>query len=253
MGTDPETDSEPKCCDVDAGRRHPACWPVQVPANDPFYSTYRRRCLEFVRSAGGLRDGCRLGPRITLNTITHVLDANMVYGASKETADKLRTFRGGLLRSNVQLRGRGLKDLLPPKLDSPDAGCARPDKDTYCFLAGDTRVNQQMMLVAMHTIMMREHNRIAAYLGRINTHWSDEKIYQETRHIVAAMVQHVTYNEFLPMVLGKDMMLRYGLLLNRDVTDHTQHTQSNLTSPNLTRLDHRIVSTISRVHCINLT
>ena len=77
-----------------------------------------------------------------------------------------------------------------------------------------------MMLVALHTVMMREHNRIAADLGAINPHWDDERVFQETRHIMAAVVQHVTYNEFLPMVLGKEVMHRYGLILNREVREH---------------------------------
>ena len=114
-----------------------------------------------------------------MNTITSVLDANFVYGSSKDTADRLRTFQGGLLASNPINRHLGLKDLLPPKLESPDAGCKdRPNNDTYCFLAGDSRANQQMMLIAQHTIFMREHNRIAAELAYINPHWDDEKIYQ---------------------------------------------------------------------------
>ena len=34
---------------------------------------------------------------------------------------------------------------------------------------------------------------------------------------MAAVVQHITYNEFLPMVLGKEQMQRYGLILQKDV------------------------------------
>lgn len=71
-----------------------------------------------------------------MNVITSTIDANFVYGASKDWADKLRTFRGGLLKSNPIHRNMGLKDLLPPKLESPEVGCIRPDNSTYCFLAG---------------------------------------------------------------------------------------------------------------------
>jgi len=213
---DPKTDSEPKCCDVAPEQRHPACWPIEIPPNDQFYSLFRRKCMEFVRGATGLKENCKLGSRSSLNSITSVLDANFVYGSSKEMSRKLRRFSGGLLKSNPVHRDKGLKDLLPPKLEDPDAGCFRPNKDTYCFLAGDSRVNQQMMLVALHTIFMREHNRIAEEMARINPHWDDERLFQETRHIMAAVVQHITYNEFLPMVLGKEQMQRYGLILQKD-------------------------------------
>ena len=83
----------------------------------------------------------------------------------------------------------------------------------YCFLAGDPRVNEQTVLAMVHTLFVREHNRIAAELGKINPHWDDETIFQESRHIVAALVQHITYNEFLPMMLGKEVMHQHDLVL----------------------------------------
>lgn len=55
--------------------------------------------------------------------------------------------------------------------------------------------------------------RIAGELGSINPHWDDETIFQEARHIVAAVTQHITYNEFLPMVLGKELMFQHELEL----------------------------------------
>ena len=77
-----------------------------------------------------------IGSRATFNSVTSHLDANFVYGSDQETAKKLRTFRGGLLKSNPVFRSRGLKDLLPSKVQDPDGGCPRPSRDVFCFEAG---------------------------------------------------------------------------------------------------------------------
>jgi peroxidase len=63
-------------------------------------------------------------------------------------------------------------------------------------------VNEQVELVVMHTLWMREHNRVAAALAALNPSWGDEALFQEARRVVVAEMQHITYNEFLPLVLG---------------------------------------------------
>ncbi len=77
-------------------------------------------------------------------------------------------------------------------------------------------MNEQTVLALVHTLMVREHNRICREFQKLNPHWSDETIFQETRHIMAALMQHITYNEFLPMVLGKEVMHRHRLVLLKD-------------------------------------
>ncbi len=73
----------------------------------------------------------------------------------------------------------------------------------FTLNVGDVRVNEQIGLTAFHTVWMREHNRIANTLAELNKHWDDTRIYEETRRIVIAQVQHITYNEFVPLLLGK--------------------------------------------------
>lgn len=104
-----------------------------------------------------------------------------------------------------------LKPLLPPKTEEPDKECIARPRNLYCFEAGDVRVNEQTHLTVLHTVYVREHNRIAKFFSQMNMDWDDDKIYHETRHIVAAGVQHVMVNEFLPLLLGHSFLSGYKM------------------------------------------
>ncbi|GFO02035.1 eosinophil peroxidase [Plakobranchus ocellatus] len=79
---------------------------------------------------------------------------------------------------------------------------------------GDERVNEQPGLAAMHTLFMREHNRIADELRR-RFGWTSDTVFEEARKIVGAEIQHITYSEFLPIVLGTDVMRTNKLLVSQ--------------------------------------
>ncbi|KAF0287084.1 Chorion peroxidase [Amphibalanus amphitrite] len=194
------------CCSEgisrDRVRQLPECFPIDVPADDPFYSRFRVRCLNFLRSIPALRDGCGEQPAQQVNQITHWLDGSNVYGSSAAELAHLRRARSHLMRTSAHGR-------LPRMPHGAGEGCA--ENNGVCFRAGDTRVNEQISLTAIHNIWVTMHNRIADTLRRINPRASAEDIFQESRAVNVALMQRVIYSEWLPIVLGADMVRRLGL------------------------------------------
>lgn len=190
--------SIPKCCNSQEPL-HPSCLPMKVPRDDPFLATLGVRCLEFLRSAPAQRRDCFLSWREQTNQVTSFIDASCVYSSNPRTADTARIQRDGLL-----LFGRG-----PPREDP----CLHGGFGHQCIRAGDARAGEQPGLLALHTVFVAEHNRITLELTDLNPHWSDEKLYQETRRIIGAIFQHITYREFLPLVLGREVCRLFDLEL----------------------------------------
>ena len=65
---------------------------------------------------------------------------------------------------------------------------------SVCVPTGDSRVNVYPGLGALHTIFMRYHNYVAGELSATHTDYDDEKLFQEARKIVIAVIQSITYN-----------------------------------------------------------
>ena len=57
------------------------------------------------------------------------------------------------------------------------------------MVLGDSRANEQPGLTVYHTVWVREHNRLASDLAFLNSHWDDERVYQEARRILIAELQ----------------------------------------------------------------
>ncbi|KAK7084498.1 hypothetical protein SK128_008779, partial [Halocaridina rubra] len=185
----------------------PECAAIDISHDDDFYCTFGQTCMEFVRSAPAAR--CTFGPREQTNQLTAYLDGSVIYGSFPDTS--LRTYSQGLL--STQLIKEGV-ELLPPSTD-PDDGCNVPERSSqnqFCFLAGDERVNEQRLLTLFQTVWAREHNRIARELGNLNPGWNDETVFQETRRIVVAEFQQITYGEYLPTILGPWLSSQLDLL-----------------------------------------
>ncbi|XP_043462015.1 peroxidase-like [Leptopilina heterotoma] len=74
---------------------------------------------------------------------------------------------------------------------------------TTLLITGDRRSNAGIQLAFFFVTLVRQHNHIAGKLLKFNPHWNDERIYQEARRIYIAISQQITYNEFLPILLGR--------------------------------------------------
>ncbi|XP_045592710.2 LOW QUALITY PROTEIN: salivary peroxidase/catechol oxidase [Procambarus clarkii] len=187
--------------------RFPACAPITLPPDDAFLTTFdrtgKRRCLQFIRSAGVWQpDGTGRFTLQQLNFNTAFLDLSSVYGSTACRQEQLRLNSAGRLRETP----RGLLPLAPAEMFED---CRMPQGK--CFLGGDDRSNEHLLLLVIHSLFLREHNRLATRLNRINSHWDDERLYQEARRINIAQFQNIVYKEFLPVLIGRRRMEEYKL------------------------------------------
>ena len=72
-------------------------------------------------------------------------------------------------------------------------------------LCPDIRANENPSLTAVHTLFIREHNRLAGRVAAANPTWTDDQIFQAARRYVIALLQHITYDEYLPALLGSPL------------------------------------------------
>lgn len=196
------------CCVQSSNITHPECFPVKILPDDPYYKAYNLTCMNFVRAAPAPTG--HFGPRQQLNQATSFIDASVVYGSSDLKQEHLRTQNNGLMRMYVTNDSR---ELLPISTNPYD-GCNRAamiKQGKYCFESGDDRANENLLLTSMHLLWARQHNYLARGLQKENPEWDDELVFQESRRIVAAQMAHITYNEFLPILLGREWAEKKGL------------------------------------------
>ncbi|XP_069617351.1 myeloperoxidase-like [Ranitomeya imitator] len=190
-------------CDKSCDNIYP-CFPIKIPPTDPRYIA-GSKCIPVIRTAAA----CSLTSpvREQMNGLTSYIDGSQIYGSDINVATLLRnnTNQLGLLAVNQKFSDNGLP-FLPFKDNVPDQ-CSRthPTLGLPCFVAGDVRSNEQPMLTSIHTVFMREHNRLAKELHKLNPCWSGEDIYQEARKMLGGVMQKITYKDWLPLLLGDKM------------------------------------------------
>jgi hypothetical protein len=176
-------------------------------AGDPFNPP---GTMPFTRSTFDPATGTSAAnPRQQVNSVTSFLDGSQVYGSDATRADALRTHVGGRLKTdpgNLLPHDTAANFPTGTVAMANDANIVSSDK---LFAAGDVRANENIELTAITTVFVREHNRIAGQLQSEHPSWSDEQLYQGARQTVIAELQVITYNEWLPALLGANALSKY--------------------------------------------
>merc|ERR1719320_13879 len=174
-------------------------------------------CLPLTRS-----DICTDDPfHEQMNAITAFVDGSNVYGSDENRTRKLRTLSDGLMKTHADD-----ETMLPTRTQCNFV--TKLPKHPDELVTGDVRALIQPTLASMHTLFLAEHNKIAKDLKEelqrtdllpTDPSMADELVFQETRKIIGALLQKITYQEYLPVILGSDTMSAQNMLSEETVYD----------------------------------
>lgn len=180
---------------------------ISVPMGDPHFDPFNTGTATIGFSRAEFIPGTGAGPgnpRQHSNQLTSFIDGSMVYGSENGRAGWLRDPNGG---GRLKVTAHSSGDMMPYNDGTvPNA----MGMNTSHFVAGDVRANEQIGLASVHTLFVREHNRLAAMLETNNPGWTDDQIYERARKLVGAEIQAITYNEWIPSLFGAGALSAYS-------------------------------------------
>ena len=229
---------------------------ITIPSGDSVFTSGQE--IPVTRSVFDPTTGTSISnPREQINNITAWIDGGFIYGGMASEpdsgiarADWLRTGSGGKLETSI-FNGDTYLPVASQKANAPgmDEGNFGIPDDTL-LIAGDVRANENPVLSSLHTLMLREHNRLtdeiatdyAADLAELTPAEQDEVLYQAAKKIIGSQIQAITYNEYLPSL---------GVTLNNYMgyNDSVDPSIRNEFSTAGFRLGHSLISGI--IHRVN--
>ena len=175
---------------------------IAIPSGDPVFDPNGTgsAMIPMMRSEG-IADTA--GIRRYVNSITAFIDGSNVYGSDIARTNYLRSFRNGKLKVNSgglppfnTLNGEFAAPIDPdaPSMDNSSGGASK------FLICGDVRANENSLLASVHTLWLREHNRLCDSLVLTYPSYSDEDLFQHARMLVGAQLQRIAFDEWLPAI-----------------------------------------------------
>ena len=172
---------------------------INIPINQPDADLPEATEIPLTRAKTDPLTGSHDSPNAAINTISGWMDASQVYGSDQATADSLRLADGHMKTS--------LGNLLPTVLAPDPSNPMGPMVNE--FMAGDVRAQENPDLTALQTLFVREHNYQVDLAHQQHPNWTGDQLYNYARAVVTAEIEHITYDEFLPHLLGAGAIQPY--------------------------------------------
>ena len=177
--------------------------PIPIPADDPVFGSMPAGSqINMTRNNYVYGTGTNFTPRVHANMISSFLDGGMIYGGrAGEGASRSQWLRDTAAPGKLKVSDGGIYGDLLPKYEAGAPAMANvmtPGMGANAYVAGDIRANENNSLLALHTVFVREHNRIVDAISAANPLMSSDELYQAAKKVVSAEIQAITANEYLP-------------------------------------------------------
>lgn len=181
---------------------------ILVPFNDESCFV---NAIQFTRNVRANKRGKSSGPgwARAINVLSSAVDLFGVYG-DEALARKLRSGVSGQMRyspDGKRLLPRNDRNIPMKAYEMNAPKVSSENERKQFFIAGDSRSNENPQLTALHTLWLRNHNRIAIQLAsdfpdkRNDDNW----LFLRARRLNQAEFQAVIYDEFLPAMIGEKL------------------------------------------------
>lgn len=234
---------KPYCC-LPKGKTDRDCVPNKVPNDDPVFRFSDIRCLNLTRPESFQSIGCipnNTTPERIVSS-TPLVDLSVIYGNTLPSLlQRGRLFEKGLLKVEVS-NGR----IWPPSTNTSANVCYLNDKvrETRCHAMPEDGSNTLAGINLVSVWFWRLHNVIARNLVKFNPCWDDDKLFYTARDINIAIALQLYYYELLPILFGRDNLIKDGLISPslgfRDLYDSNILPQLSLEYPFVLRWVHTI-------------